>query len=82
MFIVVLSVTAPELDHIMIGGVRLQVVLVFSIVFYSKPPGDKYRRLSDFGQISYIRRLQGNIIKFYLLWQHSLGDDLTCNPVI
>jgi len=44
MFIVVLSVTAPELDHIAIGGVRLQSVLVTSIV---SPPGDKYHRLKS-----------------------------------
>jgi hypothetical protein len=44
MFIVVLSVTAPELDHIAIGGVRLQSVLVISIV---SPPGDKYHRLKS-----------------------------------
>ena len=42
MFIVVLSMTTPELDHIAIGGVRLQLVLVFSIV---SPPSDKYHRL-------------------------------------
>lgn len=43
-FIVVLSVTAPELDHIAIGGVRFQLVLVSSIV---SPPGDKYHRLKS-----------------------------------
>jgi hypothetical protein len=44
MFIVVLSVIAPELDHIALGGVRLQSVLVISIV---GPPGDKYHRLKS-----------------------------------
>jgi len=44
MLMVVLSVTAPELDHIAIGGVRLQSVLIISIV---SPPGDKYHRLKS-----------------------------------
>ena len=43
MFIVVLSVTAPELDHIAIGGPTSTNIGLF----YSKPPGDKYHRLKS-----------------------------------
>lgn len=74
-----LFVTAPELDHIAIGGVRLQSVLVISIanVLHTTITGAvseaKLRREEEIAE---------NIIKFCLLWQHSLGDDLTYNSVI
>lgn len=78
MLMVVLSVTAPELDHIAIGGVRLQSVLAISIANFL------HTTITGVVFEAKLRReeeIADNVIKFYLLWQHSLGNDLTCNSV-